>query len=71
MLCLYVSNSGDLEAVMRRMYSISGKTSCRVWYRFMSRTYELLQSDPFQTLQDAGLYNMQVRNLAMKLVRNK
>ena len=56
---------------MRRMYSISGKTSCRVWYRFMSRTYELLQSDPFQTLQDAGLYNMQVRNLAMKLVRNK
>jgi hypothetical protein len=49
---------GELEAVMRRIYSVSGTTPCRVWHRYLSHTYELLP-DPFQTLQDAGLYNMQ------------
>ncbi|CAI8050693.1 Ubiquitin carboxyl-terminal hydrolase 4 [Geodia barretti] len=49
---------GDLGAVMRRIYSVSDKTPCRVWHRNMSHPYELL-SDPFQTLQDAVLYNMQ------------
>ena len=54
-----VTDSGDLEAVMRRLYSVPDQTPCRVWHRYMSHTYELL-TDPFQTLQAAGLYNMQV-----------
>ena len=33
---------------------------CRVWHRYMTSTYELL-SDLNETLQDAGLYNGQVR----------
>ena len=57
LFCVFFT--GDLEAVMRRLYAIPDDTPCRVWHRYMSHTYELL-SDLFQTLQDAGLYNMQV-----------
>ena len=50
---------GDLEAALRRVYAIPAGTPCRVWHRYMSHSYELL-SDPSLTLQDVGLYNMQV-----------
>ena len=49
----------DLEKELRRTFSVPEEVVCRVWHRYMSNTYELL-SDKTQTLQDAGLYNMQV-----------
>ena len=56
---ILLSPEADLEATLRRVYSIPADTPCRVWHRYMSDTYYLL-SDPSQTLQDTGLYNMQV-----------
>ena len=51
---------GDLEAIMKEEFNVERYTECRVWHRFMTNTYELL-SNCSQTLQDAGLYNGQVR----------
>ncbi|CAI8056970.1 Ubiquitin carboxyl-terminal hydrolase 4 [Geodia barretti] len=48
----------ELEKELRHTFNVEEKTVCRVWHRYMSHTYELL-SDSNQTLQDAGLYNMQ------------
>jgi ubiquitin carboxyl-terminal hydrolase 4/11/15 len=48
-----------LEAVLRKEFEVEEDAECRVWYRFMTHTYELL-SNRSQTLQDAGLYNGQV-----------
>jgi hypothetical protein len=56
---LFSPPKADLEATLREVYAIPADTPCRVWHRYMSHTYKLL-SDPSQTLQDAGLYNMQV-----------
>ena len=52
-------STAELEKELRLTFSVEEKTVCRVWHRYMSHTYELL-SDSNQTLQDAGLYNMQV-----------
>ena len=52
-------STAELEKELRHTFSVEEKTVCRVWHRYMSHTYELL-SDSNQTLQDAGLYNMQV-----------
>ena len=52
-------STGDLEKELRSTFDVAEGTVCRVWHRYMSHTYELL-SDSKQTLQDAGLYNMQV-----------
>ena len=51
---------GDLEAVTKEELKVEKDAECRVWHRFMTNTYELL-SNRSQTLQDAGLYNGQVR----------
>ena len=51
---------GYLEAVLRKEFEVEENVECRVWHRFMTRTYELL-SNRSQTLQDAGLYNGQVK----------
>ena len=53
---------GDLERELRHTFSIDQTAVCRVWHRYMSHTYELL-NDSTQTLQDVGLYNMQVCTL--------
>ena len=50
----------DLEAKLRSVFDVEKDVHCRVWHRYMTSTYELL-SDPNQSLQDAGLYNGQVR----------
>ena len=50
----------DLEAKLRSVFDVEKDAQCRVWHRYMISTYELL-SDPKQSLQDAGLYNGQVR----------
>jgi ubiquitin carboxyl-terminal hydrolase 4/11/15 len=52
-------NIENLEAVLRKEFEVEEDAECRVWYRFMTHTYELL-SNRSQTLQDAGLYNGQV-----------
>jgi len=45
---------------MKYIFGIHEDVECRVWYRYMLSSYELL-SDPNETLQDAGLYNGGVR----------
>ena len=59
-LFLFPSSPADLEAELRSTFDVGEDVQCRVWHRYMSSTYELL-SDPNQSLQDAGLYNGQVR----------
>ena len=54
------SSPADLEAELRSTFDVEKDVQCRVWHRYMTSTYELL-SDPKQSLQDAGLYNGQVR----------
>lgn len=49
---------------MRGLYSIPIETPCRIWHRCMSKLYELLD-DRSLTIQDAGLYNMQVNGIAV------
>jgi ubiquitin carboxyl-terminal hydrolase 4/11/15 len=51
-----------LEAVLRKEFKVEEDAECRVWNKFMTHTYELL-SNRSQTLQDAGLYNGQVKLL--------
>jgi hypothetical protein len=52
----------NLEAALRKEFEVEEDAECRVWRRFMTHTYELL-SNRSQTLQDAGLYNGQVKLL--------
>ena len=55
-----VDTIGNLEAALKQEFEIEEDAECRVWHRFMTHTYELL-SNRSQTLQDAGLYNGQVK----------
>ena len=54
------SSPADLEAKLTSTFDVEKDVHWRVWHRYMTSTYELL-SDPNQSLQDAGLYNGQVR----------
>ena len=57
--------TADLESAMREVFEIPLSTDCRVWHCYLTHTYELLsRSDQF--LQDAGLYNGQVKNHTLK-----
>jgi hypothetical protein len=49
----------DLEKEMRKTFEISDETEVRLWYKYMSNTYEHL-SKKESTLQDAALYSGQV-----------
>ena len=60
-MMLSSSPPADLEAELRSVFSVPQEVECRVRHRYMTNTYELLTS-PTQTLQDAGLYNGQVRD---------
>ena len=51
---------GYLEAVLKQEFEVEENTECRVWHRFMTHTYVLLPNCS-QTLQDAHLYNGQVK----------
>ena len=51
--------AAELELLMRQTFSISKDAKCRVWHRYMTHTYELLNNSS-KTVQDAGLYNGQV-----------
>ena len=56
-----IDTVGDLKAALRKEFKIGEDAECRVWHRFMTHTYKLL-SNRSQTLQDAGLYNGQVKD---------
>ena len=50
----------NLETALKKEFEVEEDAECRVWHRFMTHTYELLPNHS-QTLQDAGLYNGQVK----------
>ena len=50
----------NLETALKQEFEVEEDAECRVWHRSMTHTYELL-SNPSQTLQDAGLYDGQVK----------
>ena len=60
---------GYMEAVLKKEFNVEKDTECRVWYRFMTHTYELL-SNRSQTLQDAGLYDGQVNEKLSPIIYN-
>uniref|UniRef100_A0A8C4ZIN6 Ubiquitin carboxyl-terminal hydrolase n=1 Tax=Gadus morhua TaxID=8049 RepID=A0A8C4ZIN6_GADMO len=49
-----------IEKEMRKLFSISEAKETRLWNRYMSNTFEPLNK-PESTIQDAGLYQGQVR----------
>lgn len=49
-----------IEKEMRKLFSISDDKDTRLWNRYMSNTFEPLNK-PDSTIQDAGLYQGQVR----------
>ncbi len=50
---------GHVESVMRSVFEIAEDKETRIWNKYMSNTYELLNKKE-QTVQDCGLYNGQV-----------
>lgn len=44
---------------MREIFGISDDVEVRLWYKYMTNTYELLNKRE-QTLQEAGLYSGQL-----------
>lgn len=51
---------------MRKLFSIPAEKETRLWNRYMSNTYEQL-SKLDSTVQDAGLYQGQVRGITFSL----
>ena len=51
---------------MRRLFQIESVKEVRLWSRYLSNTYELLDMKA-ASLQDAGLYRDQVESLAVPL----
>lgn len=48
---------------MRKLFNIPAKKETRLWNRYLGDTYEAL-SNPDSTIQDAGLYQGQVRDIS-------
>lgn len=53
-----------IEKDMRKVFSIADEKETRLWNRYMSNTFEPLNK-PDSTIQDAGLYQGQVRTLCL------
>lgn len=51
---------------MRKLFNIPAEKETRLWNRYMSNTYEQL-SKLDSTVQDAGLYQGQVRGITFYL----
>lgn len=47
---------------MKKVFNITGDTETRLWNKYMSNSCELLPNME-QTVQDAGLYQGQVRQM--------
>ena len=54
-----------MEARLREVLAVPEGRSCRLWHRYMTNTYELLEK-PQQTLQDVGLFTGQVQHFGMR-----
>uniref|UniRef100_A0A672IQ92 Ubiquitin carboxyl-terminal hydrolase n=1 Tax=Salarias fasciatus TaxID=181472 RepID=A0A672IQ92_SALFA len=54
-----------IEKEMRKLFSIPDEKETRLWNRYMSNTFEPLNK-PDSTIQDAGLYQGQVKTCRMK-----
>lgn len=50
-----------IEKEMRSLFNIPAEKETRLWNKYMSNTYEQL-SKPDSTVQDAGLFQGQVRH---------
>ena len=65
--CL-LSFTEHIEKDMRELFEVSDDKEVRLWNKYMSNTYEQLNK-PDNTVQDAGLYQGQVRiGLLSKLI---
>ena len=54
-----VCNLGHVESEMRKIFSIPSEVETRVWTKYMSNMYDLLNNMEY-TLTDAGLFHGQV-----------
>ena len=54
-----VCNLGHIESEMRKIFSIPNEVETRVWAKYMSNTYDVLNNME-STLMGAFLYNEQV-----------
>ncbi len=61
--CVY-SLTDSIESEMRKLFSIPDEKETRLWNKYMSNTFEPLNK-PDSTIQDAGLYQGQVRDRAV------
>ena len=52
--------SDTIEKAMRSLFEIPSQKETRLWNKYMSNTYEQLNK-PDSTVQDAGLFQGQVR----------
>lgn len=59
-LCVCVFPADMIEKEMRKLFSIPDEKETRLWNRYMTNTFEPLNK-PDSTIQDAGLYQGQVR----------
>ena len=56
----------QIEKEMRKLFNISDDKETRLWNRYMCNTYEHLNKTD-HTIQDAGLYQGQVRHTGSNL----
>lgn len=61
-LVFFSSWTATIEKEMRKLFNIPAEKETRLWNRYMSNTYEQL-SKLDSTVQDAGLYQGQVRGI--------
>ena len=57
---LFSLTAETIEKAMRKLFDIGEERETRIWNKYMSNTYEHL-SKKENTVQDAGLYQGQVR----------
>lgn len=56
-----------IEKEMRTLFNIPSEKETRLWNKYMSNTYEQLNK-PDSTVQDAGLFQGQVRDYLRRLI---
>lgn len=66
MVVFFFSSTATIEKEMRKLFNIPAEKETRLWNRYMSNTYEQL-SKLDSTVQDAGLYQGQVRGITFSL----
>ena len=59
----------QLQARVRSLFEVPEEAECRLWQRYMTNTYELLNKQS-ETISEAGLYGGQVGVAWVWLVYN-